>query len=453
MPQYQPKIDSGEVEVPNPGRSSPPPRGEAGADSTDLVVRLWVPGRPDRSAPLTWKTDSVLVYMIADLVCASRGRIAEESPAIMGAHFDGPRQALLAAKRIQTSILEFLACRPDERIGTAILLYRPRASDPEGFTAEMVRQALKQIKPGQVLLAENVSEHLRDLPGVEFRAIPAVTTVMGEWQPEFTELIWTTPDRVARLQVSVDDETEAESADIPSIGATVIVHSPLARQDSIRQGVAPERVSTAGRTDKAQGPASVFAEGPDEFEPRPFITRTRVLVGVLVVVLTVALIAVVYRPAQVSKAPIPLQVDQGGAREVPHQRLPAQAEPDVPTAQPESRIVKTEIAKPQKTSKLPVAKSARVPMAQQSQVLDKASADNRVKSQSTSEVAAPYSDESGGVSLKDIPVLLKMAQQDAGAGNYNKARTEYRKILGLQPNNQDARDGLHKLDIIQKDQQ
>jgi Flp pilus assembly protein TadD len=57
------------------------------------------------------------------------------------------------------------------------------------------------------------------------------------------------------------------------------------------------------------------------------------------------------------------------------------------------------------------------------------------------------------VSLKDIPVLLRMAQQDAGAGNYAKARTEYRKILGLQPNNPDARDGLHKLDIIQKDQQ
>jgi hypothetical protein len=451
MPKYQQKIDSQEGKVPNAGRSPLALSDDARLDATDVVIRLWVPGRPDRSA--TWKTDSVLIYMIADLVDASHGRIAEESPAIMGAHFDGSRQALLAAKRIQTAILEFLACRPGERVGAAILLYRPRASEPEGFSAEMVQQALKQLKPGQILLAENVSEHLRDLPGVEFRTVPALTTVMGEWQPDFTEVIWTTPDRVARLQLSADDETEAESTDLPSIGATVIVHSPLARQDTTRRGAPLENVSQAGNTDKAQDAVPVFAEGRDEFEPRPLITRTRVILGIVAAVLVVVLIAFVYRPAQVSKAPIPLQVDQGGAREVPYKQPPAQAESNVPMAQPESKIVKTELAKPQKAFKSPPVKSARVSVAEPPQVSDKAPVDNRVKSQSIPEVAAPYSDESGGVSLKDIPVLLRMAQQDAGAGNYAKARTEYRKILGLQPNNQDARDGLHKLDIIQKDQQ
>ncbi|GEM_PF-3012540 len=448
MPQYQQKIESREAEIANAGR---PSLVEGHGSATDLVVRLWVPGRPDRSAPLTWKSDTVLVYMIADLVGASHGRIAEESPGIMGAHFDGSRQALLAAKRIQTSIVEFLACRPDERVGAAILLYRPRTSDPKGFTPEMVHQALRQVKPGQILLAENVSEHLRDLPGVEFRSVPAVRTVMGEWQPEFTEVIWTTPERVARLQVSVEDETEPQSADVPAIGATVIVHSPLGRQDTTRSGVPSQSVSKT-RQIKPQDPAPVFAEGRDEFEPRPFITRTRVILGIVAVVLVVALITVIYRPAQVSKAPIPLQVDQGGVREVPSKQPSSQAESDILTAQPESTIVNTETLKPQKTSKSPVAKSVRIAV-KEKVLSDKAPLDNRVKSQTTPELAPSFSDESGGVSLKDIPVLLRMAQQDAGAGNYNKARTEYRKILGLQPNNQDAKDGLHKLDIIQKDQQ
>lgn len=446
MPQYQPKTDSREVE--NPGRPPLIEGTEAGA--ADLVVRLWVPGR-SQIGPLTWETDSVLVYMIADLVAASHGRIAEESPTIMGAHFENSRQALLAAKRIQTSILEFLACRPDERVGAGILLYRPRTSDSQGFTGEMVLQAIKQVKPGQILLAGNVSEHLRDLPGLEFRTVPALTTVVGEWQPEFTELIWTTPERVARLQVSVDDE--AESPDLLAIGATVIVHSPLARQDSTRQSVPSEAVSKASHSDKAQDPAAVFEEERDQSEPGRLITRTRVILGVVAVVLAVAIITVVYRPAQVSKTPIPLQVDQGGARQVPYKQPSAQAESDVPTAPPESKIVKPEITKPLKTLKSPAVKSARVSAAEQAQVPDKAPLDNRVKNQNTAELATPSSDESGGVSLKDIPVLLRMAQQDAGAGNYNKARTEYRKILGLQPNNQDARDGLHKLDIIQKDQQ
>ncbi len=54
------------------------------------------------------------------------------------------------------------------------------------------------------------------------------------------------------------------------------------------------------------------------------------------------------------------------------------------------------------------------------------------------------------MSQKEIPTLLKMAQADAGAGDYDKARIEFRKILGLQPGNQDAKEGLHKLDLIQK---
>ncbi len=462
MPQYQQKIDSQEFEVANPGQSPRSRSVDDRADATDLVVRLWFSGRSDRSASLTWKTDSVLVYMIADMVGASHGRIEEESPAIMSAHFDSSRQALLAAKRIQTSILEFLACRPGERVGAAILLYRARASDPKGFTGEMVHQGLKLVKPGQILLAESVSEHLRDLPGVEFRTVPAVTTVMGEWQPEFTELIWTTPERVALLQVCVDDEVESQSADTPPIGATVIVHSPFARQDVNRQGVlaAPgagdvaanngfEAVSQEGHANKAQDPTGER----DEFEERPLITRTRVILGAVAVVLVGALVAVLYRPAHVSKSPIPLQLDQSATKEIPYKQPPATSEPEAETAPPESKIVKTEIAKPQKTFKSPVVKSTKVQVAEQPQISDKAPVDNRVKNQNTPEAAAPYSDESGGVSLKDIPVLLKMAQQDAGAGNYNKARTEYRKILGLQPSNQDARDGLHKLDIIQRDQQ
>ncbi|MFZ0860265.1 MAG: hypothetical protein WAN18_06255 [Candidatus Sulfotelmatobacter sp.] len=478
MPQYEQKTDSREFEVANPHQSQGPWGGDARADATDIVVRLWGPKRSDRSAPLTWKTDSVLIYMIADLVGASHGRIAEESPAIMGAHFDGSGQAMIAAKRIQTSILEFLVCRPGERVGAAVLLYRPRMSDTSGFSVETVQQALMQAKPGQILLAENVSERLRDLPGVEFRTVPALTTVMGDRQTELTELVWTTPERVALLQASVGDEAESQS-DIPPVGATVIVHSPFGRGGSTDEPVpqavdAGEAVFQSGsqtgtrqaspvaNTEQNRAPAfeefressgRSFAEGIEEFEERPFITRTRVIIGVVALVLVVAVIAVLYRPAQVSKLPIPPQQDQTRATEIPDKQPSAKTEPETRAAQPEATTVKTRNVK-SGIVKPPIVKpAAKVHMAAQPQLPDQA-ADNRVKNvKDTPEVPVPYSDESGGVSQKDIPVLLRMAQQDAGAGNYDKARTEYRKILGLQPSNQDAKDGLHKLDIIQKDQQ
>jgi hypothetical protein len=46
-----------------------------------------------------------------------------------------------------------------------------------------------------------------------------------------------------------------------------------------------------------------------------------------------------------------------------------------------------------------------------------------------------------------------MARKDAGDGKYEKAGREFRTILKLQPNNPDARDGLRKLNLAQKDQQ
>jgi hypothetical protein len=80
--------------------------------------------------------------------------------------------------------------------------------------------------------------------------------------------------------------------------------------------------------------------------------------------------------------------------------------------------------------------------------------DNRTKNKKENPEEEPQAhDDSGGVSQKDIPALLGMAQRDAGAGNYDKAKREYKKILSLQPGNQEAKDGLRRLDLIQQDQQ
>lgn len=460
MAQYEQKTDSREFEVANPDQSQGPWGTDPRGDATDMVVRLW---GPDRSA-LTWKTDSVLVYMIADLVGASRGRIAEESPAIMGAHFDGPRQAIVAAKRIQTSILEFLACRPGERVGTAILIYRSRTIDPIGFSGEMVQQALRQATPGQILLAENISERLRDLPGVEFRAVPAMTTVTGDRQFGLTELMWTTPERIALMQASVGDAAEPRTSDIPPVGATVIVDSPFARGAPTNEAVPPvaatadfvfkDGAQTASRRtgqvpstqnrapiseDFQQRQDSSFLEGLDEFGERPFLTRTRVILGIVALVLAAALIAVLSRPTHVSKLPIPPLQDRTGATESPDKGMPVTPEPQAKTAQPESEPVK------------PAAKVPTVVVKPQPSA--KASADSRGKNKKDTSEEPEIIEGSGGLSQNDIPGLLSMAGKDVGDGHYARARLEYRNVLKLQPGNQEAKDGLKKLDRIQSDQQ
>jgi class 3 adenylate cyclase len=146
-----------------------------------------IAGESWRSArSVRWKTENVLVYMIADLVGVSAGRVAEAASAALAAQFDSFRQALVAAKRIQTSILELVACRPGERIAAAILIYQPRSSDVTGFSVELVRLALENAKPGQILVADNVSQRLRDLPGIEFRVVGGLT---GDEQTGLSEFV------------------------------------------------------------------------------------------------------------------------------------------------------------------------------------------------------------------------------------------------------------------------
>ena len=311
MAQSEQKTDSREFEVAN----HEPLRGSwtenAPAEPADIGIRLWA----DRSArSLTWKTDSALVYMISDLVSASGGRIGEESLPVMAAHFDSSSHALLAARRIQTSILEFLACRPGERVGGAIVIYVPRTIDATGLSGEMVRQELRHAKPGQILLAANVSRRLRDLPGLDFVTVPALTVdggqtgsrESGSTETGLTELVWTTPERVAILRESVGDWSELQTTDTPAVGATLIVDSPFARRERtndtvpkggrtndfvLKDSSEPESLRAAhvhadeqNRTQLSQQlentPGSSSSEAI-EFEEQPLFTRTRVILGVV----------------------------------------------------------------------------------------------------------------------------------------------------------------------------
>jgi len=56
-----------------------------------------------------------------------------------------------------------------------------------------------------------------------------------------------------------------------------------------------------------------------------------------------------------------------------------------------------------------------------------------------------------GLSEKDIPMLLRMAQNHAGAGKYEDARREFDIVLHLDPGNTEAKQGLRKLDLSERE--
>lgn len=461
MAQYEQKTDSREFEVANPDQHTGGWGGNSPADAADVAIRLWGPARPDRRLALTWKTESVLVYMIADLVSASRGRIAEESSTVLAAHFDSCRQAVVAAKRIQTAILEFLTSRPGERSGGAILIYQPRTADATGPSGDVVQLELGQAKPGQILLAENVSRRLRDLPGMEFVTPPSDTS--GDGPTGLTELVWTTPERVALMRESVGDGAEPLGVDAPPVGATLIVNSPIVDSPFARRGltneaapptvrtqdyVAKERPGTQSRrvTDLTQKASSSLTEEL-EFDQRPLFTRTRVILGAAGLVLVAALVAVLFFPTRVSKPrtpPTPQQQDQTPPTESTDQKTPPAVEPQAKTGQPEAETAKPVTKVPPTVTKPPADTRAK----------NKKETKETKPTPDTSEPPPPpVVEESGNWSVSDIPRLLTMAGNDMGDGKYDKAQREYRIVLRLQPKNQQALDGISKINKIQSDQQ
>jgi len=437
-PQYESKTDSNEFEIPEPARETG--TGQAAvSDSADITIRIWHPDPSAAGGATTWKTDSVLVYMIADLVTASDGR-TDESSAAMTAHFDSTGRALVAARRIQTAILEFLACRPGDSVAAAILIHIP-ANTPGGFSPATAQGALRLAEPGQILLSEEVARRVHETPGIELRAVPGLTTG-GDGQAGLAELVWTSPEQLSRLKASITGG--AQDGEVPAMGATMIVNAPFEKpatkttSQARATGVAAQQtVGSPGAIsgDRASEPSYQDFAAP----PAPFLTRTRMILGGVAIVLVGALVWLLY-PTQSAKPPARASEPQVGGVSAPSNPVPATVQPQTtPPQLPPSEPAKPAavVIKPPATVKPPV---------------DKPRKDRAPATAPAAVAQEPQPVPSvEGMTQKDIPGLLQMARTDAGNGNYDKARREYHIVLQLQPNNTEAKEGLRRLDIAQSD--
>jgi hypothetical protein len=437
MVPFEPKTDSKEFEIPNPEQSPATGSRIAASAAADLTIRVWRRDGGGGTAVLTWHSENVLVYMIADLVVASHGRTAVEMPAAMAAHFDNSLHALVAAKRIENAILEFLACRPGDYMGAAILIHPPVAA---GFSQGMAQSALRLAEPGQIILSEEVSRRFQDLPGIELRDVPALTTG-GTEHAGLAELIWTSPERLASLRNSANVAPPTSEVG-PPVGATMIVNSPFARHPS-NTASGSERIDTALRrpsaTEGFKNRGGAFEEGLAEFEERrSFITGSKMVVGAVVIVLVVVAL-VLFHPWSSSNVPPKSPASETPAAtpttETPTSNIPQPPPVAQPVTEPPAKPLPP-VAKKTGTNKTPVDKTAK---------------DNAAKKpEETPIVGFEGNSTYDGMTQKDIPRLLQWARSDAGNGNYAKAAQEYRVILQLQPYNSDAKEGLRKIQVAQQ---
>lgn len=425
MVPFEPKTDSKEFEIADPEQS-----GSATLQPADITIRVW---RRDvgGSAAVTWSSDSVLVYMVADLIAASQGRTANDLPNAMAAHFDNSLKALVAAKRIQNAILEFLTCRPGDYMGAAVLIHPPA---DDGFSQGMAQGALRLAEPGQIMLSEEVSRRLKEIPGLEFRQVPALTTG-GNEHAGLSELIWTSPERLANLRRSASAASTPANPS-PSFGATMIVHSPATgprtEHRTAAQPIDAPQSKESGKKPVESVQARVAPEetAPEDGfanldEPRSSFTTSALVVGAVVVVL-IAFALAWFQPWSSQKprqAPPVIPTMGAGTTETPNG-----TSGNTVTEPP---VIDTHDSEPAKPPKKPKGKETK-----------KQPEDTPIKN---FEGTSTYD----GMTQKDIPRLLQWAKSDQGNGNYTKAAQEYRVILLMQPNNPDAKEGLRKIQVAQ----
>lgn len=434
---FEPRTDSQKLQIPGLNQRSTRESRSATSEAADLTIRILRHDASSGTLALTWNSESVLVYMIADLVQASHGRTAIELPASLAAHFDNSLEALVAARRIQTAILEFLACRPDDGMGAAVLVH-PEA----GFPQKTAQSALDLARPGQIIVSAEVSARFQNLPGIELRPVPALTT--GETETAgLSELIWVSAERLANL---VTKASLAPTANVASpVGATMIVNASsslteprdeTASRAALSPGSSQElNPSLIPPADGLKHRAGAFEETLAEFEEhRSFITPLKM--GAAAAALVVVGVVLFHPWSGWNVQPKPQAIQKPNPAPIATQEPPIRHLPQPPAVPVEGSHPKPQppILKAFSTRKPPITAQ---------------DTDQTKKPEDTPIQGFEGNSTYDGMTGKDIPRLLQWARSDAGNGNYAKAAQEYRVILQLEPSNPDAREGLRKIQVAQ----
>lgn len=376
--------------------------------STYLAIRLWTPAR----TKLEWTADCSLIYLLSDVVTNSNGVCLPDTGAGLAAQFDEPAQALRAAKRIQWSLLEFCEHRPDQCSGAAILIYDP-ADIPREESSSEILGLLEQGKPAQVLAAGNSKNQLREIPGLQSHAFPASQGNPSAWQRGAQELLWTTPANLEHVQQALRKAEQLRkevqlTADNPTVDLSTM--NQRAHQPTLVHRDAPAPVE-AVQTDLLTElePSELPASG----------SGSRTVWWVLAGIVLLGVVA--------------------GAVLIPQIRRKSVVIDNPPVAQPAGE---TEPATPP-PSPQPSEKASDVTTTPAATTDHAASDVPRTQIKKTNVYE--------GMSDKDIPMLLRMAEKDAGDGKYEDARRKFEIVLRIDANNKQAKEGLHKLELTERE--
>jgi hypothetical protein len=150
-----------------------------------LSIRLWNIGPNGETAPLYWDSGTPAVCLTADLIAASEGEPVSSDSGVLVTSFRSDHLAISAARRLQWAVQGFSESRDLQGISVAVLVHSAEelSTGPEG---DALRSALDHATGGQILLTEKASQFFEDLPGFASQTLDGTGLRELQWRSNAT---------------------------------------------------------------------------------------------------------------------------------------------------------------------------------------------------------------------------------------------------------------------------
>ena len=372
-------------------------------DQFELVVRLQQSrtGHPSE----TGLGSSSAHALVHDILKARLQVTAQEGGDnyIHAAGYSNMGKALAAGRALQIAFEGFRSAAPAARTTISVVLDASAPEEaPTGPSVEQ-RDLLALARPSQVLITQAIYNRIAQAQPVQLRSFPPCAGVY--------EFLWTSAERL--------DELRAESELTPTL-----VGQPepayVAAEETVVSYPAP-RFSEPAAQDTVLLPrteppvARVYEEDEEPSRPVGKIVGLSALAAVLLAGVGFAVWRFVpLNPVQTPRPPVVIRT-----------QVPPTAPPVAPAvapliaAAPVPILTKPPVLHPE--IKPPAARPEKTPL--------------------------PATQRSARCSIEayEIPQYLDLADKNRNRGDYDAAEREYTTVLGCQPGNRAARDGLARL--------
>jgi hypothetical protein len=393
------------------------PNRRTAEDHFEVVIRL-------RQSRISHPSDATLRLRAQALlkdILMSRLEVEAEINAHEYVHtrgFGDLGRALAASRALQLAFEGFRSV-PGPRANVSVVLDSPGPDETvptqAGLSVEQ-KDLLDFAKPSQVLITQAFYDRIA-LYQPALRSSPLRAGVY--------EFLWTGEQRLNELQ--------AEAEFMPTLIQPSRAADPVA-ETIIAPAIKPVPTSRWKEPDPTYAPPPEFEPEPvsDDQAPSRWLSTPRVLVISAVTILCVIgyLVSTLHFGNAAKPAP---QV----TRQVKPSPIPQPQEPG-PTAPPKAGVP----AGPEAHKVIP-------PAIVKPPVAGGVASDGASASQPTGSKIATRS-RNCSIEVSDIPRYLNYAESNSSKGQYERAISEYNQVLGCQPGNRPALDGLRKAQDAEK---